>query len=77
MNIPTANFIRTTFLATVALAAALPAWCQNPDTILVNGKILTVDSQFSTREALAIRDGKITAVGGSADMRRQAGRKHA
>ena len=34
---------------------------QTPDTILVNGKIVTVDAQSSTREALAIRDGKIVA----------------
>ena len=31
----------------IALAAA-PAAAQAPDTILVNGKILTVDAQFST-----------------------------
>ena len=39
----------------------------------MNGKILTVDSQFSTREAVAIRDGKITAVGSNSDVRKQAG----
>ena len=39
------------------------AWAQAPDTVLVNGKILTVDSQFSIREALAIRDGRILALG--------------
>jgi predicted amidohydrolase YtcJ len=67
------NFIRTTLFAIVAFAAASPAWSQNADTILVNGKVLTVDRQFSTREALAIRDGKITAVGSNADARKQAG----
>lgn len=73
MRMPIANFIRSALLAIIALAAALPAWSQNADTILVNGKILTVDSHFSTREALAIRDGKITAVGSNADARKQAG----
>jgi len=58
----------------IALAAA-PAAAQAPDTILVNGKILTVDAQFSTREALAIRDGRIVAVGTSADIRKLAGRE--
>jgi predicted amidohydrolase YtcJ len=67
------NFIRIELFAIVALAAASPAWPQSADTILVNGKILTVDTQFSTREAIAIRDGKITAVGGSSDIRKQAG----
>jgi predicted amidohydrolase YtcJ len=58
----------------IALAAA-PAAAQAPDTVLVNGKILTVDAQFSTREALAIRDGRIVALGTSADIRKLAGRE--
>lgn len=70
-----ANLIRTGLLGVAAVAAASPAWSQNADTILVNGKILTVDSQFSTRDAIAIRDGKITAVGSNADVRKQAGPK--
>jgi len=58
----------------IALAAG-PAAAQAPDTILVNGKILTVDAQFSTREALAIRDGRIVALGTSADIRKLVGRE--
>src|SRR3954453_17235978 len=50
-----------------------PAWAQTPDTILVNGKILTVDSKFSTREALSIHDGKILSVGTTSDIRKSAG----
>ncbi len=61
------------FLAAVAIAA--PAFSQIPETILVNGKILTVDAQFSTREALAIHDGKILALGSSAEIRKTAGPK--
>jgi predicted amidohydrolase YtcJ len=57
----------------VAVLGAGRALAQAPDTVLVNGKILTVDAQFSTREALAIRDGRILAVGSSAEMRRLAG----
>jgi len=57
----------------VALAVVAPAEAQAPDAVLVNGKILTVDAQFSTREALAVRDGRILAVGTSADMRKLAG----
>ena len=56
-----------------ALIAALPAFCQAPDTILLNGKILTVDDQFSMREAIAARDGKITALGRTAEIRKLAG----
>jgi predicted amidohydrolase YtcJ len=60
-------------ISLTAAAAAAPAAAQAPDTVLINGKILTVDAQFSTKEALAIRDGKIQAIGTSAEMRRLAG----
>jgi predicted amidohydrolase YtcJ len=43
--------------------------------MLVNGKVVTVDQQFSIREALAIRDGKIVALGSTADVRKLAGPK--
>ena len=52
----------------VVAASAQPA-----DTLLVNGKILTVDRAFSTREAMAIRDGRIVALGGNPEIRRLAG----
>src|SRR5438552_2713398 len=57
--------------ALLILSAA--AWSQTADTILVNGKILTVDSQFSAREAIAIRGGRILATGSTADIRKLAG----
>ena len=49
------------------------AWAQDADTVLVNGKILTVDSQNSTRAALAIRGGRVVALGGNEEMRKLAG----
>ena len=49
------------------------ATAQGVDTVFVNGKIVTVDSQSSIRSALAIRDGRIAAVGTDADIRRIAG----
>src|SRR5204863_1454967 len=58
-------------VAFVLFAAAVSG--QTPDTILVNGKVITVDAQSSTREALAIRDGRILALGTSAQMRKLAG----
>lgn len=54
----------STTLLFVTLAAT--AHAQTADTILVNGKIVTVDAQSSIREALAIRDGRIAALGSSA-----------
>ena len=44
-----------------------------PDVILLNGKIVTVDQDFSVAEALAIRDGKFVAVGGSREIGALAG----
>ncbi len=38
------------------------------DLIFINGQILTVDSQFSINEALAIRDGRILATGTNAEI---------
>jgi hypothetical protein len=61
------------FVATAL--AARPVAAQAPDTVLVNGKILTVDAQFSTREALAVRDGHIVALDTSANIRKLAGRR--
>jgi urease alpha subunit len=34
------------------------------DLIVFNGKVVTVDDQFSIKSALAVKDGKIVAVGG-------------
>jgi hypothetical protein len=50
-----------------------PAHAQSPDSILVGGRIVTVDADFSIREALAVRDGRIVAVGTTAEVRRLAG----
>src|SRR5215510_9046648 len=51
-----------------AVARAQPA-----DTILINGKIVTVDDRFSIAESLAIRGSRIVAVGSAADMDRLKG----
>src|ERR1700704_1538120 len=66
--------IKVAVLVVVGLIVVAPAaWSQSADTILINGKILTVDNQFSAREALAIREGKIMATGSTADVRKLAG----
>jgi predicted amidohydrolase YtcJ len=43
-----------------------------PDVIFVNGKIVTVNQDFDLVEALAAKEGKITAVGTSEQIRRLA-----
>ncbi|MFN5134051.1 MAG: amidohydrolase, partial [Chitinophagaceae bacterium] len=41
------------------------------DLLLFNGKIYTVDSAFSTVEAVAVKDGKIIATGTSEELKKQ------
>lgn len=43
------------------------------DLILANGRVLTMDDRDSEAEAVAVKDGKIVAVGSNADVRRLAG----
>ena len=44
-----------------------------PDTLLYNGNIVTVDAEFSRAEAIAIRDGRFSAVGSNEEIRSLAG----
>jgi len=74
------------YLALCALAAALASCVGHEDEfarslavkgfadlVLTNGKIVTVDEKFSIKEAVAVKDGKIFAVGGDGEMRRWTG----
>jgi predicted amidohydrolase YtcJ len=49
------------------------ASAQTADAVLFNGKILTVDRDFSVREALAIGHGQVLAAGTNAAMKKLAG----
>src|ERR1035437_8989118 len=63
-------------LATVSLVlAAAGAFGQAPDTILLDGKIVTADERNTIHQALAVRDGRIVALGKSAAIKRLAGRQ--
>ncbi len=57
-----------------ALAGASSLVAHYPDTILYNGKVVTVDKNFSIAQAVAIRDGKFLAVGKNANILALAGR---
>jgi predicted amidohydrolase YtcJ len=57
-------------LAIVTLGAQAPP---PPDTIFVNGHVVTVDTRFSIAEAVAVTAGKFTAVGTTASVRALAG----
>ena len=39
------------------------------DLLLINGKIVTVDPDFSILEAVAVKDGKFLAVGTTSEMK--------
>ncbi|WOH66211.1 amidohydrolase [Bradyrhizobium sp. BWA-3-5] len=75
LHSPTIRLIQSLAIALSVGWPATIASAQTADTILFNGKILTVDMDFSQQEALAIGDGKILATGTSAAMKRLAGEK--
>ena len=67
-------------LAAVVLLTAAASFARaQPDSpadlIVHNGKVLTVDAKFSTAEAVAVRGGKVVAVGKSADVLKHKGPK--
>ncbi|MDT8399855.1 MAG: amidohydrolase family protein [Pseudomonadales bacterium] len=64
-------FIRILFC--LLFLAPLPLLAQPADTLLINGRMLTVDENFSTVQALAIRDGRIIATGATATIQTLAG----
>jgi hypothetical protein len=73
-------FILWTFMAaqgdaqTTASSASVPAELLSyPSLVLYNGKVLTADANFTIAEAIAVRDGRILAVGTTADIKRLIG----
>jgi predicted amidohydrolase YtcJ len=66
--------MRRIVLIIILLLVSSTAWAQ-VDTILINGKILTADDNFTTRDAIAIQGSTIAAVGRTADIRKLAGPK--
>jgi predicted amidohydrolase YtcJ len=69
------HFNRLTRGLAVATLLSLPAGvasAQTADTVLFNGKVLTVDKDFSTQQALAIAHGEVLATGTTAAMKKLA-----
>lgn len=60
-------------LLTSSCSREVPQNSDSPDQILINGQILTVDAGFAIVEALAIKGGRILAVGTTADISALAG----
>ena len=79
-------FTTTTLGLMVVSGAALPALAQGgtvdgvpaalvnyADVVLINGKVLTIDANNTVAEAVAVRDGRILAVGTSEEIKGYAG----
>jgi predicted amidohydrolase YtcJ len=65
--------MRALRLLALVVSIAAPASAQAPDTILINGKIVTLDSRSTVAMGLAVTDGRITATGSTDDVRKLAG----
>jgi predicted amidohydrolase YtcJ len=64
--------------ALLALAAASVMYAQQPaapDTILFNGKVITVDDRFTIAQAVAVTGDRFSAVGTNAEITKLAGPK--
>jgi predicted amidohydrolase YtcJ len=68
-----AGGLRALLLLCVALISTAVFAAEMADTILVGGKIVTVDDRFTIAQAVAIRGQRIVAVGANADIRKLAG----
>jgi predicted amidohydrolase YtcJ len=64
-----------TVAALTLIAPTMFGQTSPPETILVNGHVITVDTRFAIAEAVAIGGGKFTAVGTNADIRKLADAK--
>jgi len=66
---------RSLWIAALAMGASMAVGLsqQPADTILYNGKVLTVDKNFSVAQAVAVRGKQIAAVGADADVLKLAG----
>src|SRR5574342_648181 len=61
--------LRRLVVALAGVLACASALAQAPDTVLVNGKIHTRAAKSTVAEALAIRDGRIVAIGNFARVK--------
>jgi predicted amidohydrolase YtcJ len=69
----TVRFSICCLVALLSLPIGVASAAEEADLILHHGKIVTVDHDFSIRQALAIRDGKILKVGTDEEVLKTAG----
>ena len=63
MTLSRRDFLQAAGVASAAGMTSLYGQAAPADLVLYNGRIVTVDDAFSIREAIAIKDGRILAVG--------------
>jgi predicted amidohydrolase YtcJ len=54
----------------LSMVSVLAATAQSADLVLTNGRVVTVDQDFSVHQALAVDDGRIRVVGSDREIRR-------
>src|SRR5262249_53708295 len=64
----------TTLFGQTPAAAATPADAQNPDLVVINAKVYTVDDAMPRAEAFAVTGGRFVAVGTTDAIKALAGR---
>src|SRR5438445_12174552 len=67
------NRIPVAFAGILAILASPIARAADADLIVHHGKVVTVDKAFSVRQALAVKDGKVLAVGTDDEVLRHRG----
>jgi predicted amidohydrolase YtcJ len=73
MTIFASRLARSLAVAAILSLPVAAASAQTADTVLFDGKILTVDKDFSTQQAIAIAHGEVLATGTTAAMKKLAG----
>src|SRR5262249_31374434 len=68
----TTTILRLIGFALIIAVTATQAIAQSPDAVLLNGKIITLETG-APEEAIAVRDGRVVALGRSAEIRSLAG----
>ncbi len=79
-----ARSLRSGAIVVCLVSLAFPAYAQTPgnvpaeliaypDLVLFNGKVLTVDASFTIAQAVAVRGGRVIAVGSDADIKQLIG----
>ncbi len=73
VKLTTSGLLLASFLLLLSGCGSAVPDALAPDLVLHNGKIVTVDEDFSIAEAVAIREGRFVAVGSDSEILSLAG----